>query len=1127
MSTSIANLHATIGADTGGFTRGMAGVDSSLKSTGGRFTNFTTGIVQGIGQAFGQAAIRGLRKFGDALGDSIGSSAKAEQDLANIRADLSLTAEEAERAGKYISALGLDPKLKVNATEAADAIHALGKNGLELEQILGGAARATVLLANSTGADFGGAADIATAAMAQFKIKAEDMTGAIDQIVGVTQSSRFDINDYRLALAQAGGVAGSVGVSFEDFNASIAAISPLFASGSDAGTSFKTFLQRLVPASTDAEDAMKGLGIMTMDLAAAGKRYGREFATGLDLANFARDFVKNTTDMEEGSESFNKAVNRMIGPFYKNEFFDAQGNIKSMADIAGVLKEAITGIDPSALKALYDENGILKSTEALDALMASGEMLNDMDKIKAFSEIFGTDAMRAAFAMVDAGAEGINNLKQELKDTSAEEAAAIRMDTLIGQWEIFRGIVDESSKQIGDKFKPHLKELVKWLTQMATEKGPAAIAFFGKVADQLPAIGAWGMKAFGGIAKTIAALRAPLGRAWEIFNLLFTGLRKNNLGIFTSGLRGAMMDLQRFVGNLFGTLDGVSFTDKLVTWTSTFVTWAAAIWQTVSPFLAAFARDFIGWVTSPAVVNGVKSGLISGWTMFADWAGQLWGYVQPKLVQLWNYLSSWVTDPAKRQSLTAALLGTWNAFADWAGSIWTNNIQPGLLTAWDNITSWVTDPAKRQSLLDGLHNGWNAFADWATSIWATSIQPGLGEAWAGLTSWVADPAKRSELLDGIGATWTAFADWAGALWAESIYPGLVSMWGSLTSWVTDPAKRQAIYKGLTDTWTGFKDWASDLWTVNLQPKLSETWKLLSSWVTDPAKRQELAQKAAGAWTGFTDWAGNIWNWVAPKLGEVGTAIMGWIRDNVPVLAPWIDAVVKFATDTAKAFSDNLPGMTQEVKDLGATVAKEVPLIGQHFTDMWSLIFGGGTSDGKTFTNFLSSLFRTIVRDIGTILTQIRILMDAMKLLSEATSALTMGDFSRLGEIGSEFGNLTSEFGSSISNQWDAFSSMFPGGGTSSDQYSSGGSIGGGYALGGTIPEDGQYMVGEYGRELVTLPAGAQVTNAQDTAGMLSGNRLEIVIKNEGNISANRSVIDQIAVELERRLALRGARVVLT
>lgn len=87
----------------------------------------------------------------------------------------------------------------------------------------------------------------------------------VNSITGTTNISKFGIEDYALAMAQGGGAASAFGVSLEDFNGAIAAISPLFQSGSDAGTSYKTFLQRLVPASKNAYFAMMDLGLITKE----------------------------------------------------------------------------------------------------------------------------------------------------------------------------------------------------------------------------------------------------------------------------------------------------------------------------------------------------------------------------------------------------------------------------------------------------------------------------------------------------------------------------------------------------------------------------------------------------------------------------------------------------------------------------------------------------------------------------------------------------------------------------------------------------------------------------------------------------------------------------------------------
>ena len=238
-----------------------------------------------------------------------------------------------------------------SATQAAEAMEMLGRNGLNAAQILNGAADSSLSLAAATGTDLSNAANIATDAMAQFGIKATEMAGVSDLITGSTVNSKFSIDDFQFAMAQAGGVAGAVGVSFKDFATTVSAISPSFASGSDAGTSLKTMLTRLVPESEKASEKMRELGIIT----------------------------------KEGS----------------NQFFDAEGNIKSMSEIAGVLQNSFNG-------------------------------LSEAQTISAAKTIFGTDAMRAGLKLAEVGSGTFDNLAESISGVSAAEVAGIRLEGFSG-----------------------------------------------------------------------------------------------------------------------------------------------------------------------------------------------------------------------------------------------------------------------------------------------------------------------------------------------------------------------------------------------------------------------------------------------------------------------------------------------------------------------------------------------------------------------------------------------------------------------------------------------------------------------------------------------------------------------
>jgi TP901 family phage tail tape measure protein len=368
-------------------------------------------------------------------------------------------AEETGKLKKLIENLGFDPQLKVTATEAAEAIGTLGTAGLSVDEILNGAARSTVLLANATGAQFGDAAGIASDVMSLFNIKAADMARAVDGITSTTIASKFNINDYRLALAQAGGVAATVGVGFDDFNATIAAIAPYFASGSDAGTSFKTFLQRLIPASSAAEDSMRALGLISLDVGLAAKglseKLGYEVAPTMEaVKEAAAEYTYQILDVKAGSKELAEETEKLLNQYRRNEFFTATGEMKDMSEVVGVLQ--------GAFKDLTEEQ-----------------------KNEQLATIFGTDAMRAAAAMAGMTEQQFADLKATMAKTDAEESAAKRMDTFRGVMEILGGVVDTLKVQIGDAFLPTLRRLAELFTAQAQIHGPAIVEMFRGLAGQL------------------------------------------------------------------------------------------------------------------------------------------------------------------------------------------------------------------------------------------------------------------------------------------------------------------------------------------------------------------------------------------------------------------------------------------------------------------------------------------------------------------------------------------------------------------------------------------------------------------------------------------------------------------
>lgn len=343
----IGALRITLGINTAAFEKGLNEAQRKLNRFGKDF--------QQIGKGFasvGASMTRGITL------PIIGAAAAVGKLAGDFEAAMNRVEAATGASGKQLKALrdqakafGADKTLPATATDAANAMEMLAKNGLTATQIMEGAGEATLRLAAATGGDFSKAADLATDIVQQFGKKASELPGIVDKVTGSLLVSKFGFEDYAAAIGQAGGVAGGLGVSFEDMNTAIAATAALFSSGSDAGTSFKTFITALTGNSKEAKDTIKALGL---------------------------------------------------------QFFDTAGNIKPLADIAEELRLKVSGLNKEA------QTEVLKKIFGTDAIRTAiglmGQGAAGMAKLNA--EINKASASEQAAIRMKGFAGGLQQLKK-------------------------------------------------------------------------------------------------------------------------------------------------------------------------------------------------------------------------------------------------------------------------------------------------------------------------------------------------------------------------------------------------------------------------------------------------------------------------------------------------------------------------------------------------------------------------------------------------------------------------------------------------------------------------------------------------------------------------------------------
>jgi TP901 family phage tail tape measure protein len=209
--------------------------------------------------------------FGGALLAGVGLAVKAASDFDSAMSEVQASTHETAGNMDLLreAAINAGADTAFSATEAANAIDELSKAGVSTSDILSGGLSGALNLAAAGGLGVAKAAEIAATAMTIFGKNFEDKgklaVHVADLLAAGAGKAQGSVEDMGMALNQAGLVANQTGLSIEETTGGLAAFASAGMVGSDAGTSFKSMLQRLTPQSKEAEAKMRELGISAYD----------------------------------------------------------------------------------------------------------------------------------------------------------------------------------------------------------------------------------------------------------------------------------------------------------------------------------------------------------------------------------------------------------------------------------------------------------------------------------------------------------------------------------------------------------------------------------------------------------------------------------------------------------------------------------------------------------------------------------------------------------------------------------------------------------------------------------------------------------------------------------------------
>jgi len=343
-------FHGSMAAD-------MVRAGASMQSVGDRAVSTGRSMTMGL-----SLPIAGI----GALAWRAGSEYDAS--MRQVQAASDASARQMAQLGRMAEQMGYSTMF--SAQDASAAMLELAKSGITPAQMKAGALRTTMQLAAAGGLELGSAAESVANTLNMFGLKAKEADQVANALAGGANASSASVDSLRQALAQVGPGARNAGLDLQTTTGILAAFANKGIQGSDAGTSLKTMLQRLIPSTDKARQAMKKYGL---------------------------------------------------------DFTDAQGRVLPMAQVAQQLKEKLGGLTQEQRNAALTTIFGSDATRAATVLMQEGSK-GIREYVKATSDRRAASKMAAAQEKSDTGQtkQAIAALKTAAVDVQRAMAPMVR-----------------------------------------------------------------------------------------------------------------------------------------------------------------------------------------------------------------------------------------------------------------------------------------------------------------------------------------------------------------------------------------------------------------------------------------------------------------------------------------------------------------------------------------------------------------------------------------------------------------------------------------------------------------------------------------------------------------------------
>ncbi len=709
---------------------------------------------------------------------------------------------------------------------------------------------------------------------------------------------------------------------------------------------------KLVKANTLANASVEEFGTaLTTKAAAAMREFGVETDDGIAaLATFADQGLKG----QRAGTALNRMIRDLASSANSNaeafeemgiEVFDAEGNMRSIADITRDVEQATEGMSTEQREAALSTLGLSQQAgDALALLVGNSEALDEYTGELANA---GGTAQEVADKQLESFSAQLSILRSNVADL------AIQFGTdMLPALRMVADVLQSATQRFGE-MSPATRRVIIVVAALAAAIGPLLMLLGTMLITIAPAIGALaGLAGSFGIAGAGAlALLGPIGLIIAAVALLAAAFATDFMGIRTT-VTEAVATIMTRLDPLIQLLRQ-EFLETLQVWHDAFVTvltavqdlWAQhgeAVMGIIGPFwdllvdIVTFALETMlnvirfglailrgDWSTAFELLKELTVGAFGAIVELATRFGEL---LLNAIVTLLTAIVTAFVDWGKALIFGSVIPDIFNAILEFIGEILGALLELFMAALQAYVDLWAD---MLQLLFDVVSTVWEAVVEFLTGVLETIFEL-MQTAWTAILDFLTD--TMSAISDMLTEAWNTISEFLGQI-LNTIAETFDTVWNAISEFLTDITN--TISEMLQAAWDAILDFLTAT-MESIQDMVDAVWSAIEDFLTNTMDTIESMIDAV--WSSIEDFLTSTMESIESMIDSVWSSIEDFLTSTMETIESMIDSIWSSIEDFLTSTMDTIESMIDTVwSSIEGFLTDTMNSIEQMFDQIWSAI----------------------------------------------------------------------------------------------------------------------------------------------------------------------------------------------